>query len=369
MQVPFFDLKRQYQQYRDRALAVAGQVFDSQMFIGGQQLEEVEKRIGQYCQAGHAVGVSSGTDALICALLASSIGQGDEVIIPAFTFVATASAVVRAGATPVFVDIDPEAYNIDPAKIQQCITSKTRAVIPVHLYGLPADMDPIMDLAGRNNLVVIEDAAQAIGAKYNGRSVGGIGDFGCLSFYPTKNLGAFGDGGMTVTNDPDAEAKLRMIRDHGQARRYESEIFGSNFRLDALQAAILNIKMDYLDRWTARRRETAALYSRLLGDCPGVRLPVERDNLKPVFNLYCIAVSDRNGLVEYLTSKGVGSAVYYPVPLHQQKCFAYLGHHQGDFPVAEQLSRQVLALPVWPELTESQVKYAAEAVLEFCRKK
>jgi len=369
MQVPVFDLKRQYQQYKDRVLKAAQQVFDDQAFILGRHVEQLEQRVAAYCGARHGVGVSSGTDALICSLLAAGVGHGDEVILPAFTFIATASAVVRAGAKPVFVDIEPDTYNIDPGKIERRITRLTKAIIVVHLYGLPADMDAIMKLARAYDLTVIEDAAQAIGARYNGQAVCSIGDFGCLSFYPTKNLGGFGDGGMVLTNDADKAETLRMLRNHGQSQRYYSAICGGNFRLDALQAAILNVKLDYVDGWTNQRRRIAARYDELLGGCAGLRLPVRKKGFDSVFNQYCIALRERDALVDALRHKGVGSTIYYPIPLHLQKCFECLSYKLGDFPAAEKASQEILALPIWPELSDEEVEYVAEAVKEFSSKR
>ncbi len=375
MNVPLLDLKAQYRTIKDRVLEVTRQIYESQHFILGPQVEDLEKKIAAYCRIGHAVGVSSGTDALVLSLMAAGIGPGDRVISTPYTFFATTGAIARVGATPVFVDIDPETYNLAPDKLETAVSAlnedalKTvKAVIPVHLYGQCADMDPILKVAAAHGWVVIEDAAQAIGAEYKGRRAGSMGDYGCFSFFPSKNLGAFGDGGLVTAGDPQVYERLKILRVHGSKPKYYHRVVGGNFRLDALQAAIVAVKLDYLDGWTAARQENAARYRRLFasaGLTDRIHLPVEKEN-RHIYNQFVIRVdSGRDDLRTYLGTEGIGTEVYYPVPMHLQDCFISLGHQPGDFPVAEQAADQTLALPIYPELIESQQAYVVEKIGAF----
>jgi len=390
LKVPAFDLTEQNRRLKDELMKAIEEVVDGGHFILGEPVVEFERALAELCGVKHAVGVANGSDALYLALLACGIGPGDEVITTPFTFFATAGAIVRAGATPVFVDIDEATYNIDPAAIEGAITPRTRAILPVHLYGHPADMDPICEVARRHGLKVIEDAAQAIGAEYRGRKVGSLGDLACISFFPTKNLGAFGDAGAVVTNDDGLAEKLRMLRVHGSRQKYYHEILGINSRLDTLQARILSLKLKYLGEWTEKRRAIAARYSErlkaLLERGPGtsaagagpasacdaaqadgwlLRLPSEAEGCRHVYNQYTIAVKGRDRLKAYLAEKGIGSTVYYPLPLHLQKVFASLGYRKGDFPVAERAAESVLSLPMYPEMTSEQVEYVTEVLARF----
>ncbi len=377
MQVPLLDLKKQYAAIREEVLAVTDEIYASQYFILGPHVELLEKEIAAYCSTGFATGVSSGSDALIMALMALEVGPGDLVITTPYTFFATAGAVARVGARPVFVDIDPDTYNISPALIQQALEDMTAAqrekvkgIIPVHLYGQCADMDPIMEIARDRNLPVIEDAAQAIGAEYRGRRAGSMGSFGCFSFFPSKNLGAFGDGGIVTTDDSQKWETLRILRNHGAEPKYYHHIIGGNFRLDALQAAIVSIKLKHLDAWTAGRRKNAGVYRELLqasGMDSVLKLPVEKED-RHIYNQFVIAVPEkRDELWSFLQDAQIGTEVYYPVPLHLQACFAGLGYHVGDFPVAEQAAEKTLALPIFPELTEDQQAFTVEKITQFYR--
>lgn len=375
MQVPLLDLKAQYATVKDEISAAIAEVMESQHFILGPKVEECEKAIAKYSNCQFAVGVTSGSDALLACLMAENIGPGDEVITTPYTFFATVGAISRLGATPVFVDIDPVTYNIDVTQIAEKITKKTRAIIPVHLYGQMADMDPIMALAESHKLVVIEDAAQAIGSEYKGRRAGSIGHYGCFSFFPSKNLGAAGDGGMIVTNDAQRAEKLRVLRAHGSKPKYFHKVVGGNFRLDALQAAIVSAKLPHLDSWTAGRQRNAKIYDSLFveaglaeasGGPSNVVLPKVAMN-RHIFNQYVIRLSERDQLQAYLKNHGVGTEVYYPVPMHIQECFAYLGHKGGDFPGSESAANETLALPIYPELSEAQLRYVVECVRDFFR--
>lgn len=375
MNVPLLDLKAQYHTLKERVLEVTRQVYDSQHFILGPHVEALEKKIADYCQSGHAVGVSSGTDALIVSLMAAGIGPGDRVISTPYTFFATTGAIARVGATPVFVDIDPDTYNLSPDRLLATLGAmraddlKTvKAIVPVHLYGQCADMAPILDAAASNGWVVIEDAAQAIGAEYKGRRAGSMGDYGCFSFFPSKNLGAFGDGGIVTAGDSGIYERLRILRVHGSNPKYYHKMVGGNFRLDALQAAIVAVKLDYLDGWTTARQENAARYRGLFasaGLTARVHLPVEKES-RHIYNQFVIRVDHgRDDLRTYLGTQGIGTEVYYPVPMHLQECFAELGHRVGDFPASEQAANQTLALPIYPELTESQQAFVVETIGAF----
>ena len=364
MQVPLLDLKTQYQTIKDEISRAISDVCESQAFALGPAVAQFEEDVAAYCGVKHAIGVSSGTDALLVSLMALGVKPGDEVITTPFTFFATAGSVVRLGAKPVFVDVDPDSYNINPAGIEPRITERTRAIIPVHLFGQMARMKPIMDVARRHHLVVVEDAAQAIGASQDGVKAGTFGDCGCFSFYPTKNLGAFGDGGLVTTNADELAEQVRALRDHGQKPRYFYHVVGGNFRLDGIQGAVLNIKLKSLDRWNEKRRQYAALYDRLFAGSP-VKTPRIESNNICIYHQYTVTVPERDQLKQYLASHGIGSAIFYPKPLHLQECFRDLGYHPGDLPVAERLCEKVLSLPIYPELTPEQIEYTAKTILTF----
>jgi dTDP-4-amino-4,6-dideoxygalactose transaminase len=338
-------------------------------FIGGPQVAGFEAEFGAYCESEYCVGVNSGTDALRFALIAAGVGPGDEVITVPHTFIATTEAISQVGAKPVFVDIAVKTHNMDVSRIAGAITPRTRAIVPVHIYGQPADMDPILEIAHKNDLVVIEDACQAHGALYKGKRTGSMGLIGCFSFYPGKNLGAFGEAGAVVTQSEEMANKIRMIRDHGQAQKYHHQMEGYNGRLDAIQAGVLRIKLRRLETWNQARRRNAGLYNELLSRIQGVTIPVELDGCRHVYHLYVILVDDRNALQEYLAEKGVDTGLHYPVPLHLQKAYARQGHREGDFPVTESVARRVLSLPMFPELVEEQVEYVAHCIAQFMKKR
>ncbi|KKL68443.1 hypothetical protein LCGC14_2124920 [marine sediment metagenome] len=340
-------------------------VMTSQYFINGPEVKELEKLLAEYSQCAAAVGVSSGTDALLAAMMSLGIGAGDEVITTPYTFFATAGSIWRVGAKPVFVDIEPDTFNIDPARIEAAVTDKTKAVMPVHLFGQMADMDPIMAVAGEHDLLVIEDAAQAIGAEYKGRRAGSIGTVGCFSFFPSKNLGGMGDGGMVVAQDEGLAERISQCRNHGSKPKYYHKWVGGNFRLDTLQAAGLIVKLRHLDEWSAGRRANAARYDQLFADFEPMTTPVIRPENVTIYNQYVIRVPRRDELQASLKDHGVGSAIYYPLSLHEQECFASLGHKKGDFPVSEKAAAETLAIPVYPELTDEQIVYVADKVKEF----
>jgi dTDP-4-amino-4,6-dideoxygalactose transaminase len=363
MGVPLLDLQAQYRPIRDEILAAIARVSDSQQFIGGPEIEAFEREIASDIGVAHAVGLSSGTDALLVALMALGIGPGDEVITPTFSFFATAGCVSRAGAIPRLVDIDPDTFNVDPAAVAAAITPRTRAIIPVHLYGQCAEMDAILDIARQRGIAVIEDAAQAIGASYKGRQAGTMGTVGCFSFFPSKNLGAFGDGGLLTTNDDALAHEVRLLRNHGAEPKYFHKRIGGNFRLDALQAAVLRVKRTHLDGWTDARRRNAERYDRLFASRgTPVGLPVRAPERRHIFNQYVVRVAHRDGVRQEMTARGIGNEVYYPVPFHLQECFASLGYRAGDFPVAERAAAEVLALPIYGELTETQQEEVVDAL-------
>jgi len=371
LQVPLLDIPASYEQILSDVEKKISEVIRSGRFILGPVVEELEARIAGYCGAKYAVGVSSGTDALLISLMAAGVGEGDEVITTPFTFFATAGSIARVGAHPVFVDIEPETFNIDPKQIENKITDKTRALMPVHLYGQCANMDSILEVARRHGLAVIEDAAQAIGSEYKGQRAGSIGDYGCLSFFPTKNLGGFGDGGMVTTSSKELYERVKILRVHGSEPKYFHKTIGGNFRLDAIQAAVVLAKLNYLDHWTELRRQNAEIYKTLFekrGLLNSLELPSETTP-RHVYNQYVIRVKDyRDGLRQFLDKNHVATEIYYPLPLHLQECFDSLGYHQGDFPVAERAADEVLALPVYPELTESQLEYVVEMIAHFFEK-
>lgn len=357
------DLKAQYAGIRDEIRAAIDQVLESQHFILGPQVKAFEEEMAAYCGTRFAVGVASGTDALILALHACGVGPGDEVIVPTFSYIATGDSASLLGAVPVFVDIDPGTYNMNPVEVESRITAKTKAIVPVHLYGQPADLDAILAIARRHNLRVIEDSAQAIGATYHGRKAGSIGDIGCISFFPSKNLGGYGDGGMVVTQSEELAARLRALRAHGTKRhKYLSEEQGWNSRLDELQAAILRVKLRHLDDWKHGRQSVAARYNELLGTLHGVVTPKVAAGCEHVYHQYTIRVRNRDAVQQRLADAGVPSTVYYPAPMHLQKMYAHLGGKPGSLPVAEQAANEVLSLPVYPELTAAQINRVADAL-------
>ena len=364
MQVPLLDLKAQYATLKNDILREIGEVLDSQICIGGPKVAKFEQAVAATCDCQYAVGCSSGTDAILNVLMSLEIGPGDEVITSPFTFFATAGCIARAGARPVFVDIDPVTYNIEPAGIEAAITGKTRAIMPVHLYGQVADMDPIMTIAKKHDLRVIEDAAQAISATYKSRKAGSFGKAGCFSFFPSKNLGAIGDAGCVVTNDEDLYQRLLQMRNHGAEPKYYHARIGGNFRLDPIQAAALLVKLPHLDGWSAARRANADYYNRRFADTP-VRTPRISPDCVSIFNQYVIRVPRRDALREHLLEQQIGCEIYYPVPLHLQECFSYLGYQSGDFPIAEQAASEVLALPIYPELGEKARAAVAGTILAF----
>ena len=382
MKVSFFDLKSQFSSIEGEVKAALDDLFKTQQFVLGPAVTHLEQVIAQYCQAGHAVGVASGSDALILSLLALGVGPGDEVLVPPFTFFATAGAVSRVGATPVFVDIQEDSYNIDPLQIERKITPKTKAIIPVHLYGQCADMDPILKITKARGIFVVEDAAQALGSEYRphpsapgqraGQRAGQIGDLGCFSFYPTKNLGAFGDAGMVITHDPALAERVRILRAHGSQPKYIHKWIGMNSRLDSMQAAILLVKFRHLEQWTQERQRKAEryrlLFQDLLPSVPDLRLPTIQYQNRHIFHQYVIRVPQRKQLRQFLSEEGVGTDIYYPLSLHLQECYSFLKHRRGDFPVSEKASEEVLALPIYPELTEEEQMFVVDRIKAFYRK-
>jgi len=364
MQVPLLDLKAQYAKIKDEILEAVSEVLDSQRCIGGEKVEQLEKEIAKISDCRYAVGVSSGTDAILNTLMSLEIGPGDEVITTPFTFFATAGCIARVCARPVFVDIDPKTFNIDPAGIEKAVTKKTRAIMPVHLFGQTADMDPIMEIAKKHNLYVIEDAAQSITSTYKGKKAGSIGTAGCFSFFPSKNLGGIGDGGMMVTNDEKLYHRAFIMRNHGMEPKYYHSFTGGNFRLDPIQAAALLVKLPYLNQWSQARRQNAYYYNKKF-EGTAVQAPGINSDCVSIYNQYVIRVPRRDEVVSHLKQKNIGCEIYYPVPMHLQKCFAYLGYRQGDFPQSEKAAREVLALPIYPELTDEMKDYVADAILSF----
>lgn len=371
MRVPLLDLKAQYRTIRKEVMAAVEAVCDDQGFILGARVTQLEQALAKYVGSAHAVGVASGSDALLLSLMAAGVERGDEVITVPFTFFATTGAVSRLGAKPVFVDIRPDTFTIDPTQIESLLTPRTKAIIPVHLFGQCAEMEAIVDIAGRKGLRVIEDAAQAIGASRNGKHAGVMGDTGCFSFFPSKNLGGFGDGGVVVTNDEGLRDTLAMLRVHGSRVKYVHEQVGINSRLDALQAAVLQVKLNHLDRWNEGRRRNAAQYERLFKDAElldRVVLPKTDPGNEHVFNQFTIRATKRDDLQEYLKEKGIGTEVYYPLPLHLQACYQTLGYLKGSFPVSEGASGEVLSLPIYPELSDDQMAYVVETMRAFYRR-
>lgn len=387
MQVPLLDLKPQYRPLAAEIQEVIQKVCDSQQFILGPAVKELEASIAAYCQCEHGIGVSSGTDALLLALMALEIGPGDEVITTPYTFFATAGTIARAGARPIFCEIDPVSFNLDPGAVEEFIDKhceerdgqlidrdtdgRVKAIMPVHLYGQMADMFPLWETASRWGLKIIEDAAQAIGAEdADHKRACSHGHIGCLSFFPTKNLGAFGDAGMCVTHDPVLAERMEILRVHGGKPKYYHSYIGGNFRIDELQAAVLNVKLKHLDAWTAARQKNARYYDVAFEDAQlgeAVQTPHAGLGLRHIYNQYILRVQNRDELRGYLTTAGIGTEIYYPIPLHLQQCFAYLGHKEGDFPQSERAAKQTLALPIYPELTETQLEYVVETIATFYR--
>jgi dTDP-4-amino-4,6-dideoxygalactose transaminase len=377
--VPLLDLKAQYATIRDEVREAIDRVVESQHFILGPEVEALEREVAEYSGCRFGIGVSSGTDALIVALMALGVKTGDEVVTTPYTFFATAGAVARLGARPVFVDIDPRTYNIDPAAVGAAITPRTRAIIPVHLYGQVAEMGPILDVAKSHGVPVVEDAAQAIGSTHGEGRAGSFGEYGCFSFFPSKNLGGFGDGGMVTTNDPQLADRVVLLRNHGYRPKYYNKVVGGNFRLDALQAAVLRVKLRYLDRWTAGRQKNAATYRRLFGQSgvvaedaaeavPGrAVLPHDSGRGRHCYNQFVIRVAQRDSVTAALKDAKIGHEIYYPVPLHLQECFAELGYRPGDFPASERAANETIALPIFPELTEQQQQAVVSAVAAAVR--
>jgi dTDP-4-amino-4,6-dideoxygalactose transaminase len=366
--VPLLDLRAQYAPLRDEILSALTRVCDSQRFIMGAEIASLESELARMLGVGHAIAVSSGTDALLLALMALGVKSGDEVVTSAYSFFATAGCISRLGARPVFVDIDPQTCNIDPSRIADAITPKTKAILPVHLFGLSADLDPILDEASRSGIPVIEDAAQAIGATYGSRQVGGFGAFGCFSFFPSKNLGAFGDAGLVTTNDATLATRARSMRTHGMEPKYHHLMVGGNFRMDELQAAVLRVKAPHLAAWTEARRLNAARYIRMFGDAglgDRIALPIEPQGRRHVFNQFVIRTPERDGLKRHLDDCHIGNEIYYPQPLHLQPCFADLGYGPGDLPQAERAAAESLAIPIYGELTVEQQQAVVSAIAEF----
>jgi len=364
MTVPLLDLKAQYADIRTDIDNAIRSVMESTRFIGGPEVVALEEEIARYSQCAHGIGCASGTDALILALRALNIGPGDEVITSAYSFFASAGTIANVGGTPVFVDIDPRTYNLDAHRLEAAITPRTKAVVAVHLYGQCCDLTAVKAICDKKKLFLIEDAAQAIGAEWEGKRAGSVGEFGCFSFFPSKNLGAAGDGGMIVTNDAELGDKARLLREHGSRPKYYHAIVGTNSRLDALQAALLRVKLRHLDRWSEARARNAALYDSLF-EGSRVGRPYHDPRTRHIYNQYVIRIPNRDAMRQALTERGVGTEVYYPVPLHLQKCFSMLGHQVGDMPHSEAAALETLALPIYPELTEEQIRYVAANVLEI----
>ena len=362
MNVPFLDLKSQYLSIKNEIHEALDGVLEKTAFAGGPFVAQFEKEFAAFCGTGQAVGVGNGTDALWMALLALGVGPGDEVITVPDTFIATAEAISYCGATPVFVDVDEKSYNMDPNLLEAAITPKTKAVIPVHLFGQMSDMDPIMEIARKHNLFVLEDASQAHGARYKGKPAGSIADAGCFSFYPGKNFGAYGEAGAVVTNDTGLADRMRMYRDHGSPKKYYHKVLGWNARMDGFQGAVLSVKLKYLPQWNESRRKNAAIYNQLFAGFGSVVTPIEMDYGKHVYHVYALRVKNRDGLISALAEKGIGTNIHYPVPVHLQDAYSFLGLKKGSFPVAEQCAAEFVSLPMFAELTGEQIQYVADAV-------
>ena len=367
MKVPFLDLKAQYQSIKPEIQSALNQVLENTAFAGGPFVAQFEKEFAAFCGTKHAVGVGSGTDALWAALVAMGVGPGDEVITVPDTFIATAEAISFCGARPVFVDVEETTYNMDPARLEAAITPKTKAIIPVHLFGQMADMDPIMEIARKRRLYVIEDAAQAHGAEHKGKKAGSVGDVGCFSFYPGKNLGAYGEAGAVVTNNDQLADKMRMFRDHGQPKKYYHDMIGWNARMDGFQGAVLSVKLKHIDAWNEARRNNARLYTQLFAGASGLVAPREADYAKHVYHIYAIRVRNRDAFMAGLGEKDIATGIHYPVPLHLTGAYRSLGYKAGDFPVAERCANEFVSLPMFPELTAEQIDYVAKEVKAFLK--
>ena len=366
MEIPFVDLKKQYLSIKDEIDPAIKDVIDNCSFILGKYVEEFEKNFAEFCEAKYCIGVNSGTSALRLALMAAGVKAGDEVILPPNTFIATAEAVSLINAKPVFVDINPDSYNIDIEKIENAITNKTKAIIPVDLYGQPADLDPVIEIAEKHNLKVIEDAAQAAGAEYKGKKIGSVSEITCFSFYPGKNLGAYGEGGAVVTNNEEVAEKIKMLRSHGEAAKHNHQIIGDNCRLEGLQGAFLNIKLKHLGEWTEKRRKNAEIYNKLLKGA-SVITPKEEEYAKHVYHLYVIMAEKRGEMIQFLNDKGVSTGIHYPTPIHLQPAYEHLGLKEGSFKVAENFTKKIISLPMFAELTGEQINYVVKKIEEFCR--
>ncbi len=366
MEIPFVDLKRQYLSIKDEIDPTIKDIIENCSFILGKGVEEFEKNFAEFCKAKYCIGLNSGTSALRLALMAAGIKQGDEVILPPNTFIATAEAISLINAKPIFVDINPESYNIDAEKIENAITKKTKAIIPVDLYGQPADLYPILEIAEKHNLKVIEDAAQAAGAEYKGKKIGSVSESTCFSFYPGKNLGTYGEGGAVVTNNEEVAEKIKMLRSHGEAAKHNHQIIGDNCRLEGLQGAVLNIKLKHLDDWTEKRRKNAEIYNKLLKDA-GVITPKEEEYAKHVYHLYVIMAEKRDEMIQFLNDNGVSTGIHYPTPIHLQPAYEHLGLKEGSFKVAENFTKKIISLPMFAELTEEEINYVVKKIEEFCK--
>jgi len=370
MKVPLLDLSRQYNQLQNELEEALIKVARSGRYILGPEVEGLEKELAEMCQAKYAIGVSSGSDALVLALMALDVGEGDEVITTPFTFFATVGAIARLGAKPVFADIDPKTFNLDPKKVEAAITDKTKAILPVHLYGQMADMDSFMEISKKHNVAIVEDAAQAIGSfNSHGKRAGSLGDFGCFSFFPSKNLGAMGDGGLVVTNDEALYEKGKILRAHGSKPKYYHSIVGGNFRLDPMQAAVLRVKAPHLEKWHKQRKENADRYREIFAEYRDqlegkIDLPQEIEG-RHIYNQFVLRAEKRDELKAYLAENGIGCEIYYPLSLHMQKCFSYLGYKEGDFPESEKAAKETLAIPVFPELTEEEARYVVKSIVNF----
>jgi dTDP-4-amino-4,6-dideoxygalactose transaminase len=364
MKVNFVDLKAQYQSIKPEIDSAIQDVISNTAFILGKAVADFEEKFAAYCGVKYCLGINSGTSALIMAMKALGIGEGDEVITTTNTFIATAEAISYAGGRPVLVDIEDESYNMDPAKLEKAIAKKTKAIIPVHLYGQPANMEPILEIAKKKGIVVIEDACQAHGAEYKGKRTGSLGRVGCFSFYPGKNLGAYGEGGGVTTDDEEIAQKVRMLRDHGSPKKFYHEYVGNNCRLEGIQGAVLAVKLKHLDQWNDSRRKNAGLYREYLKGTD-VGLPQEMPYAKHVYHVFCIRVKDRENLINFLKDKGIFTNIHYPIPIHLQKAYSFLGYKKGDFPVTEGCMDQILSLPMFAELTEEEIKYTADCIKEF----
>ena len=368
MNVPFSDFSQQYQTVKDKIDKGLKNVFEKGNFILGEEEKAFEAQFARYCDSKYAIGVNSGTDALYLALGALNITVGDEVIIPTYTFIATALCISYTGAKPVFIDIEEETYNIDPNKLEETITEKTKAIIPVHLYGQPANMDEIEAITKKHNIAIVEDACQAHGATYKGEKTGSLGDIGCFSFYPTKSLGAFGDGGIVVTNNDDINQKIQMLRDYGRKDRYEHQIKGFNSRLDTIQAVVLSAKLEHLDEWNKMRGIQAAYYCQLLKEVSSITTPMIKENRTHVFQTFAIRVPNRDKICNEMKKKGVSVLIHYPIPIHLQEAYRDLGHNKGDFPVSEKIAGEILSLPMFPHISQEQIEYVCSSLKELCGK-